>query len=1614
MPRHPLVPRGVEDTGRLAHEVLGLAPDPRLAAELQRVTDGNPAAVLGVLADARQRGALRVVGEYAALLPDRRLSLPGDHFLVDRVDELLGRVDELPGRAGELARLLAMAGSRSRANRLTLHQFDYVQQALSEAGHRSAGNGDTVRLMPPALRDALWARVPPWQRARFQSRMLAAHLAERAHAPGCDGLNRDLLELALRATELGQPLDGAADPLADPFADPSATAPGQVAGDRVTGSRVTGSRLTGSAATPSSPASAHRGALAGELLELTDRHPSREAILLEAVRYWAGTGQWARIAALPEYRLTDAVVPHRARAVLLTAGVGSALAELERVGGAPATSGTARLIQAELLALTGNPHKATAVLRAVGVTEPRPFDPDRSPDGGFLADGREACTAWTGGHWDDLLDMAAADRLLGRCAYELCTGEEAAALAAQVQLDRGRPLQALRHLEGCPSPTTQQAPRILLNWARAGVDLVLGRVDAAVALLAETARWQRRTGCDRHLPLVLSRYLQALCAAGRFWEASRVLAELAALTACPVEENDGGGSSTGGALRRTLWLGARIAFARARGHKPGGPLLRDYLRAAEESHAPFALAQARLMVGGETDDPELLAGARRGFGELGATLWELRAEGLLKRLGARPVPAVTAERADQVVAEFVACGLSNASVGDLLLRNEAYVKRRVSRLLLGTNSRSRAQLAVRYAEQIPAALAPSAVPGDVAEWLASGEEAVTVLTGAPGSGRSRLLSRARRRIAADATALFVPGRTPHHGGRFRLASLLLDQLSGRSRPAPHHGAGLAAADALRDRTSPADRSWGRLTMLDSVLGALEDACRRGPVVVLVDDADALDADSSAMLPVFAERARNGEFRLVVVATGRRWASRLLGPARVLSLSPTAGEEAGRSPAASVGGAVAEAATDAAAAAVHGLTEGHPGVLGALHDLAPPGPGDRGPGPYRPQGDRVKGPPQHATDAPRHPLPAWTPQHTACARLFAALPGLRMPAAERVAREWQLPLDTLHGVAERLYAVGSLTVDPAGGLRCVEPVPEQSPAASVDAAAVAAAHRTLAGELLDATLPVDEERLAEHLAGAGAPFGHDRLAGAAARIVAADPGRAERWCAVLLAARPADRSVRGSASVTSAQALYRLGRCPDAAAAARDALALLPKDAREARLAARTVLIDALMRLGKHDEVMQLAQADAGERGGDARQGGSRSSGPSARVVQGLREARILLLQERFGQALGVLGARRPEHRDHRAAVLAGVRLIAAISADATAFALLERRTHPAAPALPRRRLHAARDALRWGDILTAERALDAGGSAARRRPPAAFVRLSAAVTGLRTGDWASVLRAADEDAASEDGHPYVNEVLAALGAEVLVRWGRLEEAGERLRSLPGDKMFGHLVAWVRGGWQLASQDPVAAARTLSEAADRCARLGYLPGRDLLLSRLVDAQSASGNRADAEHSVDRLARVSQRIGASRATLSCLLRRSMLLRDARAAQQALDLAERQHDRFSLARAQLYAARLDDRDDGLLRSAYQSFEDLGAGEGPARTARTMRGPGVAARPADALTPRDRELVALIAVGATNAQAATAMHVTEKAIEVRLTRLYHRTGVRSRVELVRKFAGTGGKRPA
>jgi DNA-binding CsgD family transcriptional regulator len=96
--------------------------------------------------------------------------------------------------------------------------------------------------------------------------------------------------------------------------------------------------------------------------------------------------------------------------------------------------------------------------------------------------------------------------------------------------------------------------------------------------------------------------------------------------------------------------------------------------------------------------------------------------------------------------------------------------------------------------------------------------------------------------------------------------------------------------------------------------------------------------------------------------------------------------------------------------------------------------------------------------------------------------------------------------------------------------------------------------------------------------------------------------------------------------------------------------------------------------------------------------------------------------------------------------------------------------------------------------------------------------------------------------------------------------------------------------------------------------------------------------------------------------------------------------------------------------LRAALAVFDDLGAAAWSARAQAELAAAGERLRPAEvareSLTPRELQVALAVAEGSSNAEVAATLYLTPKTVEYHLTRVYRKLGLRSRAELVRRFA--------
>ncbi|MET8281666.1 AAA family ATPase [Micromonospora sp. NPDC005174] len=266
---------------------------------------------------------------------------------------------------------------------------------------------------------------------------------------------------------------------------------------------------------------------------------------------------------------------------------------------------------------------------------------------------------------------------------------------------------------------------------------------------------------------------------------------------------------------------------------------------------------------------------------------------------------------------------------------------------------------------------------------------------------------------------------------------------------------------------------------------------------------------------------------------------------------------------------------------------------------------------------------------------------------------------------------------------------------------------------------------------------------------------------------------------------------------------------------------------------------------------------------------------------------------------------------------------------------------------------------------------------------------FRAGRWAAALDGAV--LAEAAGQPGTGVPVARVAAEVLLAQGRPARARALLDAAADQPP--HLLAPVRADLHRALGDPAAAAGAVRDA------LELSSGGELWV---LAAELATEH---GDHATARAARAVPLPAYPAAVV-----RLIVDGDADAAAEAVEWTRRQERPYELARTLERAVRWAGADPGLLAEAYDVLGALGAllHRSRLRQFARHRGAPVAGR-AETVAEGDLLLAVLVAEGLSNRELAAATQSSEKSVEGRLSRLFARTGYRSRVELATAvLAGT------
>jgi DNA-binding CsgD family transcriptional regulator len=268
-------------------------------------------------------------------------------------------------------------------------------------------------------------------------------------------------------------------------------------------------------------------------------------------------------------------------------------------------------------------------------------------------------------------------------------------------------------------------------------------------------------------------------------------------------------------------------------------------------------------------------------------------------------------------------------------------------------------------------------------------------------------------------------------------------------------------------------------------------------------------------------------------------------------------------------------------------------------------------------------------------------------------------------------------------------------------------------------------------------------------------------------------------------------------------------------------------------------------------------------------------------------------------------------------------------------------------------------------------------------------------------------------------IAAHRGDLALAR--ELAEEGCRLSEVHGVLLHGPLTTL--GIVELWSGNPAAAVDRFREAEEMTdAADGLEPTMQLWRTEQVEALLELGRVDDAVERLDALEAAARRLDRGWVLAHVLRCRGLVAAAGGDVETAIGLltdAVEQHealgDRFGRARALLAlgVTRRRGRQKRPAREAIEraraGFEEIGAESWAEQARRELGAIGGRTR-SEGLTAAEQRVADLVAGGATNAEVASTLFLSERTVASHLTRVYAKLGVRSRTELARKLGAVEG----
>ncbi|MFI6252225.1 AAA family ATPase [Streptomyces sp. NPDC051016] len=325
------------------------------------------------------------------------------------------------------------------------------------------------------------------------------------------------------------------------------------------------------------------------------------------------------------------------------------------------------------------------------------------------------------------------------------------------------------------------------------------------------------------------------------------------------------------------------------------------------------------------------------------------------------------------------------------------------------------------------------------------------------------------------------------------------------------------------------------------------------------------------------------------------------------------------------------------------------------------------------------------------------------------------------------------------------------------------------------------------------------------------------------------------------------------------------------------------------------------------------------------------------------------------------------------------------------------------------DLLAGYDLDAARTVLATAGLSPRALPP-----LSRFLHDHLTGRWDQALESARRLLAHGEAQSTPvsdSSLLPARTAAILLARGRITTALQVVEDLRGAEGSPPQCALHASEAEalMTLGDLDSAEETLRAGLSTARAHAQIYGTEELWALLAEVLAGTGRAAEATACLERLEGIAARTGTDRSRLLHLLASARVLRhDAPGPardhlREAVRLARARALPFETATTLLAAATAGAGPDTLLHEAYEFFGAVDATLWRHHTRTALRAAGLAVPGRSRTTTENDHLLAtLVAEGLTNQQTAGVLRLTEDAVAQRLSRLFARTGLRSRTDVV------------